>query len=52
MIEERRSLEKDCEELESAVRQAFLLTLGSYQQEQKQSEAAAWQAAWLSLNQG
>jgi hypothetical protein len=50
MIEERRSLEKDCEELNEAVRKAFMLTLDAYHQEQKKKEAAAWQAAWIHWN--
>lgn len=50
MIEERRSLEKDCEELNEAVRKAFMLTLKAVHQELKKKEAAAWQAAWLNWN--
>lgn len=50
MIEERRSLEKDCEELDQAVRKAFMLTLETYHHEQKKREAAAWQAAWINWN--
>lgn len=50
MIEERRSLEKDCEELNEAVRKAFMLTLEAFHQEQKKKEAAAWQAAWIHWN--
>jgi hypothetical protein len=50
MIDERRSLEKDCEELNEAVRKACMLTLGAFHQEQKKKEAAAWQTAWLEWN--
>jgi hypothetical protein len=50
MIEERRILEKDCEELNEAVRKAFMLTLRAAHQEQKKKEAAAWQTAWLNWN--
>jgi uncharacterized protein YcbX len=50
MIEERRSLEKDCEELNEAVRKACMLSLSAFHQEQKKKEAAAWQSAWLSWN--
>lgn len=50
MIEERRSLEKDCEELNEAVRKAFMLTLEVFHQEQKKKEAAAWQTAWIHWN--
>lgn len=47
MIEERRTVEKDCQELEQAVRKAFLLTLEAFHREQKKREAALWQAAWI-----
>ncbi len=50
MIEERRSLEKDCEELNEAVRKAFMLSLEVFHQEQKKKEAAAWQTAWIHWN--
>lgn len=50
MIEERRSLEKDCEELNEAVRKACMLNLDVFHQEQKKKEAAAWHAAWLEWN--
>ncbi|HYX35906.1 MAG TPA: hypothetical protein VE954_22630 [Oligoflexus sp.] len=50
MIEERRSLEKDCEELNEAVRKAVLLNLDVFLHEQKKREAAAWQAAWIHWN--
>ncbi|HET9237805.1 MAG TPA: hypothetical protein VFO10_11170 [Oligoflexus sp.] len=50
MTLERRHLEKDCEELNTAVRKAFMLTLNSFHQEQKKKEAAAWQAAWIHWN--
>ena len=50
MMEERRSLEKDCEELNEAVRKACMLSLGAFHEEQKKKEAAAWQTAWLSWN--
>lgn len=50
MIEERRSLEKDCEELNEAVRKAFMLALDGFHREQKKREAAAWQTAWLDWN--
>lgn len=50
MTLERRHLEKDCEELNEAVRKAFMLTLNSFHQEQKKKEAAAWQAAWIHWN--
>jgi hypothetical protein len=50
MTLERRQLEKDCEELNEAVRKAFMLTLHSFHEEQKKKEAAAWQAAWIHWN--
>lgn len=50
MTLERRHLEKDCEELNEAVRKAFMLTLQAFHQEQKKKEAAAWQTAWIHWN--
>lgn len=50
MFEERRHLEKACEDLEGAVRKAILLTLQVWQRQQKKKEAADWQAAWQKWN--
>jgi hypothetical protein len=50
MIDERKRLEKDCEELNDAVRKTFMLTLERFHQEQKKKEAAAWQTAWIHWN--